>query len=115
MFARKTVSAFRDPSESFGSKSPKTPSCVSSVCAVFSFADTHQRENAYIAEQQLPLVPGGEVAGVVERGGGDLAEGTRVVAMTGGRGGYAQYAVAPAETTFPLPEGVDDGPALALL
>src|SRR3989440_40826 len=80
-----------------------------------NFADTHQRENAYIAKQELPLVPGGEVVGVVERGGGELSEGTRVVAMTGGRGGYAEYALAPAATTFPLPDGVDDGTALALL
>ncbi|MBV9212688.1 MAG: zinc-binding dehydrogenase [Actinobacteria bacterium] len=80
-----------------------------------NFADTHQRENAYIARQELPLVPGGEVAGVVERGAGGLAKGTRVVAMTGGRGGYAELAVAPALTTFPLPDGVEDGAALALL
>jgi NADPH2:quinone reductase len=83
--------------------------------AGINFADTHQRENAYVAEQQLPLVPGGEVVGVVERGSGEVRDGTRVVAMTGGRGGYAEYAVAPMETTFPLPEGVDDGTALALL
>src|SRR2546429_9070359 len=73
--------------------------------AGINFADTHQRENAYLAKQQLPLVPGGEVVGVVERDGGGLAAGTRVVAMTGGRGGYAELAVAPAETTFALPEG----------
>src|SRR2546423_2431762 len=83
--------------------------------AGINFADTHQRENAYIAKQELPLVPGGEVVGVVERGSGDVPEGTRVVAMTGGRGGYAEYALAPAATTFPLPDGVDDGTALALL
>jgi NADPH:quinone reductase len=83
--------------------------------AGINFADTHQRENAYIAKQELPLVPGGEVVGEVERGTADLAEGTRVVAMTGGRGGYAEYALAPATTTFPLPEGVDDGTALGLL
>ena len=80
-----------------------------------NFADTHQRENAYIAKQELPLVPGGEVVGVVERGARELTEGTRVVAMTGGRGGYAEYALAPAASTFPLPDGVDDGTALALL
>ncbi len=80
-----------------------------------NFADTHQRENAYVAKQELPLVPGGEVVGVVERGAADVSEGTRVVAMTGGRGGYAEYATAPADTTFQLPDGVDDGAALALL
>lgn len=83
--------------------------------AGINFADTHQRENAYIAKQELPLVPGGEVVGAVERGNGELNEGTRVVAMTGGHGGYAEYALAPASTTFPLPDGVDDGTALGLL
>jgi NADPH2:quinone reductase len=32
-----------------------------------------------------------------------------------GYGGYAEYATAPAALTFPIPEGVDDGTALALL
>ena len=82
--------------------------------AGINFADTHQREDSYVAKYELPFVPGGEVAGVVERGAGDLAEGTRVVAMIRS-GGYAEYAVAPVATTFPLPDGVDDGTALALL
>jgi NADPH2:quinone reductase len=76
-----------------------------------NFADTHQRENNYIARYELPLVPGGEVVGIA-RSGPD--EGRRVVAMTG-TGGYAQLATARADTTFPLPDGVDDGQALALL
>src|SRR5256884_7881295 len=32
-----------------------------------------------------------------------------------GRGGYAESAPAPAALTFPIPDGVDDGAALALL
>jgi NADPH2:quinone reductase len=82
--------------------------------AGINFADTHQRDNSYLAKFELPLVPGGEVAGVVERGAGDLAEGTRVIAMIRS-GGYAEYAVAPVATTFHIPDGVDDGTALALL
>ena len=82
--------------------------------AGINFADTHQRENAYLAKFELPFVPGGEVAGVVERGAGELSDGTRVVGMIR-QGGYAEYAVAPAATTFPIPAGVDDGVALALL
>jgi NADPH2:quinone reductase len=82
--------------------------------AGINWADTHQRENDYIARYDLPLVPGGEVVGVVERGAGEIEEGQRVVAMTG-TGGYAEYATASADTTFPLPDGVDDGQALALL
>ena len=43
--------------------------------AGLNFADTHQRENAYLAKYELPLVPGGEVAGVRD----DTGE--RVVAL----------------------------------
>ncbi len=73
-----------------------------------NFADTHQRTDTYLARQTLPMVPGGEVAGVRE----DTGE--RVVALTG-TGGYAEYAVAPGSLCFPIPDGVDDGTALALL
>ena len=73
-----------------------------------NFADTHQRQDQYVAAQRLPMVPGAEVAGVRE----DTGE--RVVAITG-HGGYAEYAVAPADRTFPIPDGVEDGTALALL
>ena len=76
--------------------------------AGMNYADTHQRTNDYLANYDLPLVPGGEVAGVRE----DTGE--RVVAMCG-LGGYAEYAVAPEPLTFPIPDGVDDETALALL
>src|SRR3954469_8588582 len=82
--------------------------------AGINWADTHTRENDYIARYEVPLIPGGEVVGIVERGAGDIEEGQRVVAMTG-TGGSAEYATASADTTFPLPDGVDDGQALALL
>jgi NADPH2:quinone reductase len=73
-----------------------------------NFADTHTRTNSYVQKATLPLVPGGEVAGISE----DTGE--RVVALVGD-GGYAEYATAPRERTFPIPEGVDDGAALALI
>jgi NADPH:quinone reductase len=76
--------------------------------AGLNYADTHQRTNSYLAKAELPLVPGSEVAGVRE----DTGE--RVVALCG-NGGYAEYATAPGALTFPIPEGVDDGTALALL
>ena len=79
-----------------------------------NFADTHARENTYLARYALPLVPGAEVAGVVERDGAGFAAGRRVVALVG-TGGYAEYAVAPAGATFAVPDGSDDGTALALL
>jgi NADPH2:quinone reductase len=73
-----------------------------------NFADTHTRTNSYVRKATLPLVPGGEVAGVRE----DTGE--RVVALTG-TGGYAEYATAPAEHVFAIPAGVDEETALALL
>jgi NADPH:quinone reductase len=79
-----------------------------------NFADTHARENTYLARYQLPLVPGAEVAGVVERDGAGFSAGQRVVALVA-TGGYAEYAVAPAATTFAVPDDVGDGVVLALL
>ncbi|HEV2776678.1 MAG TPA: zinc-binding dehydrogenase [Solirubrobacteraceae bacterium] len=76
--------------------------------AGLNFADTHRRTNTYLAKDELPLVPGAEVAGVRE----DTGE--RVVALLGS-GGYAEYAVAPAALTFPVPDGVSDEMALALV
>ncbi|MCW3057797.1 MAG: Alcohol dehydrogenase zinc-binding domain protein [Solirubrobacterales bacterium] len=73
-----------------------------------NFADTHTRTNSYVQKATLPLVPGGEVAGVRE----DTGE--RVVALVGS-GGYAEYATAPEELVFPVPEEIDDGTALAMI
>jgi NADPH:quinone reductase len=75
--------------------------------AGINFADTHQRENSYLSRYEVPLVLGGEVAGTT-------TDGRRVVALLRS-GGYAQYAVAPEATVFPIPDGVDDGAALALI
>jgi NADPH2:quinone reductase len=76
--------------------------------AGINFADTHTRTNSYVQRATLPLVPGGEVAGVRE----DTGE--RVVALVGA-GGYAEYAIARESLVFAIPEGVDDGTALALI
>src|ERR1035441_2315940 len=76
--------------------------------AGLNFADTHTRTNSYVQKATLPLVPGGEVAGVRE----DTGE--RVVALVG-TGGYAEYATAPKDLVFPIPDGLDDGTALPLL
>jgi NADPH2:quinone reductase len=73
-----------------------------------NFADTHTRTNSYVQRATLPLVPGGEVAGT------RADTGERVVALVGS-GGYAEYAIAPRELTYPIPDGIDDGAALALI
>ena len=82
-----------------------------------NFADTHTRTNSYVRKATLPLIPGVEVAGVVARaaaGGDGPREGARVIALTGS-GGYAEYVVAPRALSFPIPDGLDDDTALAVL
>ncbi|HLL92230.1 MAG TPA: zinc-binding dehydrogenase, partial [Solirubrobacteraceae bacterium] len=76
--------------------------------AGLNFADTHTRTNSYVRKATLPLVPGGEVAGVRHD------DGQRVVALTG-TGGYAEYATAPADRVFAIPDAIDDDTALALV
>jgi NADPH2:quinone reductase len=73
-----------------------------------NFADTHTRTNSYVQKASLPLVPGGEVAGIEEE------TGRRVVALVGS-GGYAEYAVAEKRLAFPIPDDLDDGTALAMI
>jgi NADPH2:quinone reductase len=75
--------------------------------AGMNFADTHQRENSYLARYEVPLVLGGEVVGTTP-------DGQRVVALMS-TGGYAEYAVAHESTVFRIPDGMEDGAALALL
>ena len=76
--------------------------------AGINFSDIHSRENAYVAKHDLPFTPGAEVAGTRDDSG------ERVVALVQS-GGYAEYALARAETTFPISDGLEDGAALALL
>jgi NADPH2:quinone reductase len=80
---------------------------VDVALAGVNFADTHAARDEYVARYELPLVPGAEVAGTVG--------GRRVVALTGGTGGYAEHAAVPAASAFDVPDGVDDATALALL
>jgi NADPH2:quinone reductase len=75
--------------------------------AGINFADTHATRNDYLAEQTLPLTPGGEVAGTT-------AEGRRVAALLA-TGGYAQKVVVPSNWLVPLPDEVSDDQAAALL
>lgn len=72
-----------------------------------NFADTHATRNDYLAEQELPLVPGGEVSGTTP-------DGRRVAAMLGG-GGYAEKVAVPEAWLVPVPDQVDDDQAAALL
>ncbi|MFI9724568.1 zinc-binding alcohol dehydrogenase family protein [Streptomyces sp. NPDC052396] len=73
-----------------------------------NFADVHIRQSNYLSEIQLPYVLGSEVVGRRR------IDGQRVLAFTIRGGGYAECAVAPQGTTFEVPDGIDDGQALAL-
>jgi NADPH2:quinone reductase len=77
------------------------------TAAGINWADTHQAENSYLAPAELPLVPGGEVAG-------RTPDGRRVVALVAG-GGYAEKALAFPAATWEVPDGVTDGQALGLV
>ncbi len=74
-----------------------------------NYADTMRRRNQYVVRQELPFVPGSEISGVVAEvgeGAEDASVGDRVVTLIG-TGGYAEYAVAPAERLIPIPDGLD--------
>jgi NADPH:quinone reductase len=72
-----------------------------------NFADTHAIRNDYLAEQELPLIPGAEIAGTTP-------DGRRVAAMMN-NGGYAQKAAVPEAFLVPLPDEVSDEQAAGLL
>ena len=75
--------------------------------AGINYADTHAAENSYLSRYELPLIPGSEVAGATE-------DGRRVVALVPS-GGYAEYVAVPIAGAIPIPDGVTDGQALAML
>src|SRR6185437_567498 len=77
-----------------------------SRCGV-NFADTHSTRNDYLSPQELPLIPGAEVAG-------RTADGRRVAALVG-NGGYAERVVVPESLTIPIPDEVDDEQAAGAL
>jgi NADPH2:quinone reductase len=72
-----------------------------------NFADTHAIRNDYLAEQTLPMIPGGEISGTAP-------DGRRVAAMLGG-GGYAQKVAVPEPFLVPVPDEVNDDQAAGLL
>jgi NADPH:quinone reductase len=72
-----------------------------------NFADTHVTRDDYLARQQLPMIPGGEVSGTTP-------DGRRVAAMLM-NGGYAEKVAVPEAALVPIPDQVDDDQAAALL
>ena len=87
------------------------------AAAGMNFAETLMRENNYVASYVLPAIPGSEIAGTiiaVGDGVSDLTVGQRVGAVLAAArtltGGYAEYAVADAAVTAPLPDALDFEP-----
>ncbi len=87
-----------------------------SVCGV-NYIDVYVRTGLYKAA--LPVIDGREGAGVVEAVGDgvtDVKPGDRVAyAMTPAMGGYAEYNAVPARELVPIPEGVSDDDACAIM
>ncbi len=85
------------------------------AAAGVNFIDVYQRTGAY--SRPLPFVPGSEFSGTVDAVGPSvvgLEPGDRV-ATASGTGGYAEWALAPADKTAVLTAAVDFDTAAALM
>ncbi|HEY2509937.1 MAG TPA: medium chain dehydrogenase/reductase family protein [Polyangiaceae bacterium] len=79
--------------------------------------DVTMRRGRYAFAPPIPFVPGYEVVGDVEalgRGVTGIQVGDRVAALVV-HGGYAERIVRPARELIPVPAGLDDGLAVALI
>jgi NADPH:quinone reductase len=77
------------------------------TAAGINYADIHRVADDYLADQELPFIPGQEVVG-------RLADGSRVVSLVRG-GGYAERALGAEDLTFHVADGIGDMEALALM
>lgn len=80
-----------------------------------NFTDVYQRTGTYPGA--LPFTPGVEGVGVVEKLGSGVTD-VKVGARVGWvmiKGGYAELIALPAQRLVPIPDGVDDRTAAALL
>ncbi|RPI22644.1 MAG: quinone oxidoreductase [Chloroflexota bacterium] len=102
--------------ETAATPEPKTGEVrVKVVATGVNFVETYQRRGWNPV--QLPFIPGAEFSGVVDalgEGVTDFSTGDRV-ATANGSGGYAEYALAPANKLVPVPAGVKLEQAAALM
>lgn len=80
------------------------------AATALNFADLMMNEGRYQDMPSFPLVPGLEVAGVVDAVGQNVTgvlPGARVAAQCG-HGGLAEYVVTDAARILPLPDAMDD-------
>jgi NADPH:quinone reductase len=88
---------------------PAGHALVRNMAIGVNYVDVQHRQGGYYPVQ-LPLIPGIEAAGIVERIGGDvtLFQPGQRVAYAGYMGGnYAEYTLVPESQLVPVPEGVD--------
>lgn len=81
--------------------------------AAIGMPDAFMCRGSYALAPPMPFVPGQEVCGVVDAVGDgvDLAVGTRCMAVTNffdGRGGFADRAIARADSAYRVPDAMDD-------
>jgi len=82
-----------------------------------NFIDTYFRSGLYPPPSGLPFTPGNEAAGVVEAVGEGVTEvkvGQRV-ASASSLGAYADERLVPAKVLVPLPDGISDEQAAAMM
>jgi putative PIG3 family NAD(P)H quinone oxidoreductase len=75
--------------------------------------DIMQRLGKYPPPPGASDIPGLEIAGVIDRGGGRWRDGDPVCALVAG-GGYAEYAAVPAQQCLPIPAGLTATDAAAI-
>ncbi|MCQ1951330.1 quinone oxidoreductase [Arthrobacter sp. zg-Y859] len=87
---------------------------VKVAAAGVNFIDTYQRGGVY--PMSYPFIPGSEAAGTVVSAGleSGFREGDRVATAEGG-GAYAEYMLMDAEVALPVPAGIGDDTAAAVL
>ncbi|MDN3905053.1 quinone oxidoreductase [Arthrobacter sp. YD2] len=87
---------------------------VKVAAAGVNFIDTYKRAGVY--PMSYPFIPGAEAAGTVVSAGRDsgFREGDRVATAEGG-GTYSQYTVMDADVALPVPAGISDETAAALM
>ncbi len=90
--------------------------------AGINFFEALMRANRYAVTPDLPMIPGVEVAGIVEAAGPGVATpavGARVAvplfAIGRPTGGYAEYVAVDAASTVPLPDALSFEDAVALM
>jgi len=84
--------------------------------AALNFFDILQIQGRYQDKPPFPFIPGAEVAGVIDvlgAGVDGFQPGQRVLAIVH-NGGFAEYSVAQATRTFPIPEGMSYPEAAAI-